>query len=217
MAELRAGGGGRGGLHLPESVVGLVDGMRAYVSGNPTPLVMWGDLRLPILRRVLALWTGDVELGDSLAMRVVSEAFLGARRGRVIRSELPWMAAVAVRGRAAILRERQVECRLGSDIEAGAHEPLDDLARQEDRERVRAAIRTLPSSYEVALTMHYVVGCTETEVAAYFKMWRGIGLPATRRILREGRAMIKLAFEGKDLRGVFPVRYLRDRKNPRNR
>lgn len=187
------------GPQLPKSVTGLIRAMRAFGAGDPRPLDAWDQERFPILKHVLDVWARDTDLGDRLALRIVREAFFALRAGREVRSELSWMAGVALRGRAEILsRERSLDGQITDDIEGSAEEPIDEMMRREDRERVRRAIATLPNDYRVALTLRYLLDCTEVQAAAHLQDSLGIGLEAARRLLRGGRAMVKFVLEGGD-------------------
>jgi len=205
------------GLRLPKSVAGLLEAMRALLVGDSRPFDAWNRKGFPILRHVLKAWARGEDLGERLAYRIVREANRALSAGQEIRSELSWMATVAVRGRAEILtRERPIGDPLPDDVQAPAAEPIDELVREEDRERVRRAIEILPTNHRDALTLRYIIDLSEAELAARLKSWRGIGLPATRWLLKEGRDMVKLVLTGGDPRTAFPARYARDKKSPNN-
>jgi len=205
------------GLRLPESVAGLLEVMWALAVGDSRSFNTWNRKAFPILRHVLKAWARGEDLGERLAYRIVREANRALSAGHEIRSELSWMATVAVRGRAEILtRECPIGDPLPDDVQAPAGEPIDKLVRDEDRERVRRAIKILPTNYRDALTLRYIVDLSESEVAARLKSWRGIGLPATRWLLKQGRAMVKLVLNGGDPRAAFPARYARDKNEPNN-
>lgn len=201
------------GPRLPKSVAGLMEAMRAVVAGDCRSLEAWDRGRFPILKDIVGTWARDTDLGDRLACRIVSEAFRVVSAGQEeIRSELAWMASVALRGRAEILTREAPSNPLPADVRASAAEPIEELIRQEGREQVRRAIRILPTRHRLPMTLHYIVGLSEAEVAAYLKSGRGIGLPATRWLLKEGREMVKLILNGGDPRKAFPARYARDRR-----
>lgn len=199
------------------SVAGLMDAMRALVAGNPRLFDAWNRQKFPILTHVLVAWARSEDIGERLAYRIVREAHRTLSAGPEIRSERPWMAAVALRGRAEILnRERPLGEPLPADFRDRAGEPIDEMARQEDRERVRRAIEILPTNYRDALRLRYILDLSEAEVAAHFKARRGIGLPATRWLLKEARAMVKLILGGGDPRTAFPARYARGQRKSAN-
>jgi DNA-directed RNA polymerase specialized sigma24 family protein len=124
------------------------------------------------------------------------------------------MAAVARRGRAEIReREQPIGDPLPADLRAPQQiEPVDELTRREECERVRRLIAALPTKHRLGLTLRYLLDRTEAEVAAYLKEHFGIGLQRTREILREGREMVKTGLAGRNPRVAHPGRFARERK-----
>jgi DNA-directed RNA polymerase specialized sigma24 family protein len=193
----------------------LIEAMRAHQANDPLPLDTWDRDTFPILRRALACWARDIDLGARLACRVMRAAFRAVRAGSKIRCERSWMAGVVRRGRAKILtRERQGRTMpLPDDVEARATEPIVALARLETCDRVRRAIARLPMKYEVLLSQRYILDHSERETAAHAERRFGIRLEATRSRLKKGREMVRIAVKGGDPRVVFPQRYARDEKS----
>lgn len=186
-------------LRFPRSVEGLVDAMRAFTAGDARPLDAWHREQFPILNDVIHAWTRDADLSDRLACRIMRQAFFALRAGREIRSELSWVAGIAIRGRAEIrARDRPRAGRLPDVVQGPWGDPIDDLIRREDRERVRGAIASLPTKYRLALTLRYLLDRTEPDVATYLEEGFGIRLEGTRSILKRGREMVRTALEGRD-------------------
>lgn len=215
MTDHRGGARGRpsSGLRLPRTVGGLIHAMRAAVAGDAAPLEAWDRDRFPILRQVLEAWTSDALLADRLASHVVREVFRAVIAGRdaEIHAEIAWMTGVAWRTRARIRRdERPFGEPLPPHVKGSGADPLDELIRQESRERIRGVIAILPAKYRLALRFRYVYDLSEPEVVAALNPLLGIGLAGTRRILRLGREMVKTGLQGRNPRTVFPARYTRD-------
>jgi DNA-directed RNA polymerase specialized sigma24 family protein len=203
----------RGGPRLPHGVEGLIEALRALDDRDSRPLEAWDRERFPILGSALRAWERDAALADRLACRIVREAFSALRVGGEIRSERSWMAAVARRGRAEILeRERPIGDPLPADLRAPQGEPIDELIRREECERVRRVIAGLPTKHRLALTLRHLLDRTEAEVAGYMGEHFRIGLQRTREILREGRAMVRTGLVGRNPRAAHPSRYARERK-----
>ena len=86
---------------------------------------------------------------------------------------------------------------------------MDEALGLEQRELVRAAIRTLPAKYRLPMWLRYVRDASESETADWVRSWAGVGPEATRKLLKEGRRMVAAVLEGEDPRRRWPRRYSR--------
>jgi len=206
----------RAGLRLPESIAGLLGAMQAEAAGDPKLLAAWDLEQSPALMGALEGWTGDTNLADRLLARIVAAAWLAVRTGRDhrIRTEIGWMAGVARRARARIRRdERPIGHPLAHELQASVPDPLDELIRTEDRERVVRVIATLPERHRLAVTLRHIRGFSEADVAAAVERSFGIRFEGTRQILKDGREMVRIGLRGRNLSAEYPNRYARERKS----
>jgi RNA polymerase sigma-70 factor (ECF subfamily) len=169
-------------------VEGLAAAVRRSLALDEAPLEAWMRERFAILRNALAQWTRDPALGDELAGRIVTAAYEALECGREIRIELAWMAAVARNRRAETERAMRDSPTHDLDDRPGTEpDPLQELAAEDIRECVRAAIDTLPEGYRIALNARLLDGCSLAETATRL----GLGLEGTRSKVRRGRGMLR--------------------------
>lgn len=209
-----------GGPRLPRSVGGLLEAMRAAVSGDSRPLEDWDRHRRPALMKALEAWTEDALLSDRLVSHIVEATWTAVETGRdvEIRSEIAWMAGVARRSRASFQRDqRPIREPLPTSVRAPAISPLAELIHREDRDRIRRVIAILPERHRLAITLRHVNDLSEADVAEIVGRIFKVGFDATRKLLREGRQMVRVGLEGLDPRGVYPRRYARDKKRESER
>ena len=89
--------------------------------------------------------------------------------------------------------------------------PLEAVgADASDRARVAAAIAVLPPPYCQAMTLKYVTGWNNGQIADWLMAWSPLSEHGARKILKEGRRMLESAILGELPRQRWPRRYLRE-------
>ncbi|MEQ4206855.1 bifunctional nuclease domain-containing protein [Actinopolymorpha sp. B9G3] len=150
----------------------------------------------PLVRALCARMLGDHDLAVDMAQEAVVAAMLALRRLRRDDRFGPWLAGIGLN---LCRRHLQTESRPAYSLDVLASgrrmpEPVEqdpgpeELAEAaEAAHRVRAAVATLPAGQRDAVTLFYLAGLTQAEVAAHLD----IPVGAVKTLLHKARASLR--------------------------
>jgi RNA polymerase sigma-70 factor (ECF subfamily) len=145
-------------------------------------------LLLGCCRRML----GGDDLVEEAAQETVVQALLGLERLREPDRFGPWLAGIGLNVCRQLLRERSSrswwpEAAVDDPAVSGGADPQELAEAAELAARVREAVAGLPRGQREAVTLHYLAGLTQREVAAAL----GIDVGAVKGRLHKARSALR--------------------------
>lgn len=155
----------------------------------------------PQVRRFARAFAASEADADDLAQDALVRVYRNLRRFRYQSAFSTWLYAVvrnsfldAARGRAGTARRLEEPLPEGDAGEPGGSRPDEALEREQQRARVWAALRRIPSEYRTALVLFDIEGCSYDEVAAV----EGVPVGTVKSRLHRGRAALREELEAEE-------------------
>ena len=149
---------------------------------------------LPQIRRFARAYATDPADADDLAQEALIKVYKSLRSFRYQSAFATWLYAIvrnvfldALKSRAG--KERAAEEQLAPQHMQGASEDTPDveLQREQERNRIWAALRQVPPEFRSALVLFDIEGCSYDEVAAI----EGVAVGTVKSRLSRGRAHLR--------------------------
>jgi len=156
------------------------------------------ESELPRIRRFARAFAGAEHDADDLAQEALVRVYKNLRSFRWQSAFPTWLFAVvrsafldAMKGRAGTRRALEEPLDEGHGQLAGGDRPDERLSAEQDRRRVWAALRQVPTEFRTALVLFDIEGCSYDEVAAIEEV--AVGTIKSR--LHRGRATLRRLLE----------------------
>ena len=139
---------------------------------TPTPLWDRSDLRdlyesqRWALVRLASLLLHDPADAEEVVQDAFVQAHLAWNRLRDPGKALPYLRSAVLNGARSRLRHRKVVERVAHDASSVGPSPEAAIEAGDDRRRVMAALRSLPSRQRECLVLRYYLDLSEAEIAA---------------------------------------------------
>ncbi|MGC3998510.1 MAG: RNA polymerase sigma factor [Anaeromyxobacter sp.] len=161
--------------------------------------------QLPRVRRLARAFARSESDADDLAQEALLRVYRNLRSFRWQSAFTTWLFAVvrsacldASKGREGTRRAREEPLDERSDDREGGERPDEALAAAQDRARVWAALREIPTEYRSALVLFDVEGLTYDEVAAV----EDVAVGTIKSRLHRGRAALRAVLERPEVPGT---------------
>lgn len=176
---------------------------------DPTPLA--GGLRDPVafealldvsLPRLYGYFLARVNGDPSVAEDLLQESYLAAlrelRRGVAVAAPMPWLLGIArhklIDHYAAKRRLFERTTEWDDEVADTVAGPTDDFTAVVDRERLAAALATLPDAQRLAIVLRYLDDLSVPEIATA----TGKSVHAVESLLARGRVSLRRTLSGDD-------------------
>lgn len=180
--------------------------VRRLVDGDPTALATLYDRYAGVAFSLLFRMLGDRTVAEEVLQEVFLRVWQRAATYRDSRGRFaPWLLAIAHHLAIDELRRRRRQPARVTDQEATERtlalvpDPAPDVAEatgaREERERIEAALATLPAAQRLALELAYFDGYSQTEIAA--RLGQPLGTVKTR--IRLGLRKLRDLLQAREL------------------
>jgi RNA polymerase sigma-70 factor (ECF subfamily) len=174
--------------------------MEAYVAGDATAFAHLFERYSPLLIRIMRR---QMRTEDD-ACELVQQTFLQLHRARhdfqLGRRLRPWLMTIAYNLKREHFRRKQRRPEAPLEYEPKADSTRDPLERRADRERVRAALDTLPEGQRDVIVMHWFEDLSFPEVAEIL----GLSVSAVKVRAHRGYRALRQVLEDVTKNGTAP-------------